>query len=170
MMPRFARQPRRKRARSARERGLICERGSMRERGSMTVELAVIAPGLILLLLLIAAAGRVVEVQGHIDGAARDAARAASLAQSPGQADQLALQSAQADLGLHSWCSAGSVSAQVAGFPDGPAGPGQDVTVTVGCAVNMSPFSLLGFRPSMQFTGEAVAPLDPFTCRSATGC
>lgn len=139
------------------------------DRGSMTVELAVIAPGLILLLLLIGAAGRVVESQGHIDGAARDAARAASLAQSPGQADQLALQSASADLST-GWCAAGSVSAQVSGFPAGPAGPGQDVTVTISCNVNMSPFTLLGFRPAMQFTGTGVAPLDPFTCRSATAC
>ena len=65
----------------------------------MSVELAVIAPGLIGLLLLVGAGGRVVEVQGHIDGAARDAARAASLAQSPGQASQLAQQAAQGDLG-----------------------------------------------------------------------
>lgn len=138
----------------------------------MSVELAVIAPGLALLLLLVAAAGRVVEVQGHIDGAARDAARAASLAQSPGQADQLALQAADADLGSSSWCAAGTIQAQVAGFPaDGAVvGAGQDVTVTVQCEVNMSPFRLLGFAPTKQFTGSAVAPLDTFTCRSAVGC
>ena len=66
----------------------------------MSVELAVIAPGLIVLLLLVGAGGRVVEVQGHIDGAARDAARAASLAQSPGQAGQLAQQAALGRPGL----------------------------------------------------------------------
>jgi Flp pilus assembly protein TadG len=136
----------------------------------MSVELAVIAPGLILLLLLVAAGGRVVEVQGHVDGAARDAARAASLAQSPGQADQFALQAAQADLGTGSWCEAGSVVADVAGFPAGDVAEGADVTVTVRCTVDMSPFGLLGFRPAMTFTGAAVAPLDTFTCRSAVAC
>ena len=92
----------------------------------MSVELVVIAPGLILLLLLVGAAGRVVEAQGHLDGAARDAARAASLAQSAPQAGQVALQAAQADLGATSWCAAGSVQAQVAGFPAAgqPAQPG----------------------------------------------
>jgi Flp pilus assembly protein TadG len=137
----------------------------------MSVELAVIAPGLALLLLLVAAAGRVVEVQGHIDGAARDAARAASLAQSPGQADLLAQQAAEGDLGSSSWCAAGTVQAAVSGFPaDGAAGVGQDVTVVVRCDVNMSPFRLLGFGPTKQFTGSAVAPLDTFTCRSAVAC
>jgi Flp pilus assembly protein TadG len=139
----------------------------------MSVELAVIAPGLILLLLLVAAGGRVVEVQGHIDGAARDAARAASLAQSPAQASQLAQQAALADLGSTSsisWCTGGSVQAQVAGFPGGAVPEGTDVTVTVQCSVDMSPFRLLGFGQTMQFTGSAIAPLDTFTCRDAQGC
>ena len=136
----------------------------------MSVELAVIAPGLILLLLLVAAGGRVVEVQGHIDGAARDAARAASLAQSPGQASQLAQQSALADLDSTSWCTGGSVQAQVSGFPGGAVPEGTDVTVTVRCSVDMSPFKLLGFGQTMQFTGSAIAPLDTFTCRDAQGC
>ena len=141
------------------------------QRGSLSVELAVVAPGLVLLLLLVGAGGRVVEAQQHIDGAARDAARAATLAQSAPQADRAALQVAQADLGPSSWCAAGTVQAQVAGFPaTGQAVlPGSDVIVTVTCAVNMSPFTLLGFRPTAQFTGRAVAPLDVFTCRNA-GC
>jgi Flp pilus assembly protein TadG len=140
------------------------------ERGSISVELAVIAPGLVLMLLLVGAAGRVVEAQGHIDGAARDAARAASLAGSPGQAGQMAQQAAQQDLGASSWCTSGSVRAPVTGFPASQFIPaGATVQVTVTCAVNMSPFRLLGFSPTMQFRGTAVAPVDPFTCRGA-GC
>ena len=64
-------------------RGRLLPRGRRpgpREQGSMSVELVVIAPGLIGLLLLVGAGGRVVEAQGHLDGAARDAARAASQA------------------------------------------------------------------------------------------
>lgn len=136
----------------------------------MSVELAVIAPGLIALLLLIGAGGRVVEVQGHIDGAARDAARAASLAQSPGEASQFAQQAALGDLGQSSWCTGGSVQAQVSGFPAGDIPGPQNVTVTVRCSVDMSPFKLLGFGQTMQFTGSAIAPLDIFTCRDAAGC
>jgi Flp pilus assembly protein TadG len=138
-----------------------------RDRGSMSVELAIVAPALILLLLLVAAAGRIVEAQGHIDGAARDAARAASLAQAPGQAEQLARQAAQGDLGASSWCAGGTVTAPVTGFPAAAqvVGPGSDVQVTVSCSVNMSPFRLLGFGASRHFSGTGIAPLDPFTCR-----
>jgi Flp pilus assembly protein TadG len=134
----------------------------------MSVELVVIAPGLIGLLLLVGAGGRVVEAQGHLDGAARDAARAASLAISPAQAGQLALQAAQADLGTTSWCAAHSIQALVMGFPAAGqlAGPGGDVTVTVQCDVNMSPFTVLGFNPAMVFSGRAVAPLDAFVERN----
>jgi Flp pilus assembly protein TadG len=137
------------------------------QRGSMSVELVIVTPGLILLLLLVGAAGRVVEAQGHLDGAAR----AASLAQTAPQAGQAALQAAQADLGATSWCATGSVQAQVAGFPAAgqPVQPGAAVTVTVTCEVNMSPFGLLGFHPTTVFSSQAVAPLDVFTCR-APGC
>lgn len=139
------------------------------QRGSLSVELAVIAPALVLLLLLLAAGGRVVEVQGHLGGAARDAARAASIARSAGQAERWALHAAQADL-RPSWCRPGSVTASVAGYP-GPAvpvSPGQDVTVTVSCDVTMSPFSLLGFPATKVFTSRAVAPLDEFVCRTGS--
>jgi Flp pilus assembly protein TadG len=140
------------------------------DRGSVSVELVVLAPVLALLLLLLGAGGRVVEVQGHIDGAARDAARAASLARSSIQASELARQAALADLTPTSWCAPRSVAVLVTGYP--AAGPlpvgGADVAVTVSCEVNMSPFTALGFTAQMRFTGQAVAPLDPFMCRDVT--
>ena len=138
--------------------------GPRRERGSISVELVVLAPGLALLLLLIAAGARVVEVQGHIDGAARDAARAASVARSYPGAVQAAQQAARADLGPTSLCAPRSVGVRVAGYPAVPL-PVAAVTVTVSCEVNMSPFTALGFGLSKRFTGQAVAPLDPFMCR-----
>jgi Flp pilus assembly protein TadG len=153
--------PRRRRKPASRLRG---------GRGSISVELVVLAPALALLLLLLGAGGRVVEVQGHIDGAARDAARAASMARSALQASELARQAAVADLGQTSWCAPRSVAAQVSGYPAAgplPAG-GADVTVTVTCEVNMSPFTSLGFTALMPFSGQAVAPLDPFMCRDVT--
>jgi hypothetical protein len=87
---------------------------------------------------------------------------------SPAQASQLALQAAQADLGATSWCAAGTVQTLVAGFP--AAGQlvvaGDDITVTIQCDVNMSPFTVLGFNPAMIFSGRAVAPLDAFVERN----
>src|SRR5262249_3401332 len=143
------------------------EGGRRCERGSISVELVVLAPGLALLLLLIAAGARVVEVQGHIDGAARDAARAASAARSYTEAVQAAQQAAPADLGTTSLCAPRTLRVRGAGHPAAPraATPGA-VTVTVTCAVNMSPFTALGFGLSKRFTGKAVAPLAPFMCRN----
>ena len=147
-------------------------RGWRARRGSISVELAVLAPGLVLLLLLVAAGARVVEVQGHIDGAARDAARAASIARSYGRAVASAQQAAQADLGTTSLCAPGSVAVRVAGYPAVPVvtTTGGSVTVTVTCQVNMSPFKALGFGVTKGFTGQAVAPLDPFMCRDVFPC
>lgn len=130
----------------------------------MSVELVLLAPALAGLLLLLAAGGRVVEAQGRLDGAARDAARAASLArQAPAAAARAA---ARTDLGPASWCVPGSVRTAVTA-PSAPVTPGDSVTATVTCEVNMSPFTVLGFRSLRRFTGQAVAPLDPYVCRAA---
>jgi Flp pilus assembly protein TadG len=154
------------RRRSLARRRRLARRRSRAQRGSVSVELAVLAPGLALVLLLVAAGARVVEVQGHIDGAARDAARAASIARSYGQAVAAAQQAAQADLGATSLCTPRTIAVLVTGYPAVPliTAPGA-VTVTVSCQVNMSPFRALGFGVVKRFTGQAVAPLDPFMCR-----
>lgn len=139
------------------------------ERGSLTVELAVVIPGLILLLLIVALGGRLVEAQGAIDGAARDAARAASLARYPGQgqlgATTLATQAAAGD--LSSWCTGADFAVAVTGFPatGRPAQLGETLTVTVTCDIDTNVFGVLGFGVRHHMTGSAVAPLDPFMCR-----
>ena len=56
---------------------------------------------------------------------------------------------------------------RVTGHPDGD---GATVTVTVTCQVDMSPFKTLGFGVTKGFTGQAVAPLDPFMCRDVFPC
>ena len=48
------------------------------ERGSIAVEVAVIAPALLFLMLLVVYAGKVSEADGNVERAASDAARAAS--------------------------------------------------------------------------------------------
>jgi len=137
--------------------------GKMRaDRGSMSVELAVVIPALALLLLIVALAGDFLQAQGMVDGAARDAVRAASLARTPGSADSLASQAADGD--LTGRCVGSSVS--VAGFPAaGPAGLGDTVTVTVRCDIDTSIFGVFSLPARHTITGIATAPLDPFMCR-----
>lgn len=140
-----------------------------RTRGSMSVELAVVVPALVLLLLIVALGGRLVESQSAIDGAARDAARAASLARYPGDgplgATSLAQQAAAGD--LSGYCTGGNLDVTVSNFPalDQAAQLGDNVTVQVTCDINTSVFGVLGFGARHQMTANAIAPLDPFMCR-----
>lgn len=139
------------------------------DRGSLSVELAVVIPGLLLLMLIVALGGRLVEAQGAVDGAARDAARAASLARYPGTgvlgADTLAQQAAGGD--LTSWCTGNHLNVTVAGFPGvgQPAPLGDNVTVTVQCSIDTSVFGVFHLGLRHQMTSVAVAPLDPYMCR-----
>ncbi|MGH3168232.1 MAG: TadE/TadG family type IV pilus assembly protein [Trebonia sp.] len=144
------------------------------ERGSLSVELAVMVPALLLLMLIVVLGGRVIEARGAIDGAARDAARAASLARYPGSgapgpgdlgATYLADQAADGD--LRGWCANGGPQVTVTGFPDEgvQAQLGDNVTVKVTCAINTSIFGVFRLPSVLPVSGTAVAPLDPYMCR-----
>jgi Flp pilus assembly protein TadG len=136
---------------------LSFRRLALRDRGSMTLEFTLLAPAFILLVLLLVVGGRLVEGQSQVDGAARDAARAASIQVYADQVYPAAQQAAQSDLdppsgtdmcpdGLHvSWTAAVG-----------------EVTITVQCTVNLGFFPGLG-RVTM--TGHALAPLDTYVER-----
>jgi len=122
------------------------------QRGSMTAEFVLVAPLLLMLMLLLVLAGRVVEAHGQVDGAARDAARAASIARSPGAAQAAARQAASSD--VNGWCS----PPVVLGFAPGS----RAVAVRLSCALDLS---FIGFGV-MHVTGYAVAPLDQYVGRT----
>jgi Flp pilus assembly protein TadG len=122
------------------------------ERGSLTVEFVLLAPLLIVLMLFLVLAGRVVEAHGQVDGAARDAARAASLARSLGAADADARTAVNAD--INGWCQ----DVTVDGFTPGSTA----VTVSLRCSLDLS---YLGVG-TVTINGYAVAPLDQFVART----
>jgi Flp pilus assembly protein TadG len=122
----------------------------------MAVEFVILAPLMLLLMCFLALCGRVIEAHGQVDGAARDAARAASIARSPGEALANATEVAKGD--LTGWCTGNAPAATVTGF-----GPGRgQVTATVTCSVSLQ-FISFG---TVHVTGRAVAPLDTFVARS----
>lgn len=122
----------------------------------MSVEFVILAPLLVVMMLFLVFAGRVVEAHSQVDGAARDAARAASIARSYGQAVLDAQAAVRADVGT--MCPASGIV--LAGYAAGS----NDVTVTVHCTV---PTSFLGFGfGNVPMTGYAIAPLDPFAART----
>ncbi|MEU6713206.1 TadE/TadG family type IV pilus assembly protein [Nonomuraea purpurea] len=122
------------------------------ERGSMAVETVMLAPVFLLFLLFLAGAGVLVESQGRVDGAARDAARAASVQRTFDEAE-----SAAQTIGtgtLDGKCQSSAVSLDGSEWEQG----GQ-VQAEVTCELDLG---FLGFGGTKRLTGTAVVPLEQF--------
>ncbi|MFG2002507.1 TadE/TadG family type IV pilus assembly protein [Spirillospora sp. NPDC048911] len=132
-----------------------------RDRGSMSLEMVLVTPLFVAFLLLLAGAGRMVDAKSQIDGAARDAVRAASVARSAGAAEGLAQETAASNLQNNKWCAGGPTVTT----DTGDWGPGGRVSVTVVCDVDLGDLSFIGFPGSKQLSGTSVAPIDTYTYR-----
>ena len=125
----------------------------------MAVEFALLAPAFIVLMLLLVLGGRMIEAQGQVDGAARDAARAASVQDLVNNVPFAIRQAADGDL-----YSAGHDVCTSAPNWNWHAGAGNtEVSVTVTCTVNLAFFPGLSTHT---VTGHAVAPLDTYVQRN----
>jgi hypothetical protein len=119
----------------------------------------ILTPILVLFMAVLVALGRVVEAQGQVDGAARDAARAASVAQNPGTALGDAQTAASADLIGSGKCT----DTPHVTFGGGTnLAPGGVVDVIVTCRVGLPALSFIGFQ-TKTITGHASAPIDTFS-------
>ncbi|GAA5043544.1 TadE/TadG family type IV pilus assembly protein [Thermocatellispora tengchongensis] len=122
------------------------------ERGSMSVETVLLAPVFLLFLLFLAGAGRLVEAQGEVNGASRDAARAASVERTLGDAEEAA--GAAAEAALAGQCGSPEVDLSGSEWEEG----GQ-VQARVTCELDLG---FLGFDAVKSLTGTAVVPLEQF--------
>ncbi|GIH21974.1 hypothetical protein Aph01nite_02840 [Acrocarpospora phusangensis] len=122
-----------------------------RERGSMTAETVMLAPVFLLFLMFLVGAGRVVEAQGEVNGAARDAARAASVQRTEDAATGAAEQTAQSVLGEECPPQVSMAGTEWA--------EGGVVAVTITCELDLD---FLGFGTTKQMTGNSVVPLEQF--------
>src|SRR3954447_21158169 len=103
------------------------------DRGSATLELVLLTPALIALLLLVAAGGRIEQARGQLDGTAREAARAASVARTPADAQAGAATIANDRLGsVGITCSGLSITTDTSQFR-----AGGSVTTSVTCNVQL---------------------------------
>ncbi len=128
------------------------------ERGSIAIELAVIAPALVFLMLLVIYAGKVSEAESNVDRAAAAAARSASLRQQPRAAFDDARAAAQANLSAAGVpCLSVATDVDVDDFA-----PGGTVTVTVRCDASMADVTLLGVPGRRTFTATAVEVIDRY--------
>jgi len=147
-------------------RVLLGRRSPADDRGSATLELAVLALPLLLVLGLAIYAGRISIAHAALDQAARDAARSASLAPDADAARTAARAAAKAtlsDQGLT--CSEEpKVDVDTSEF-DAPAGQPAVVSVHVSCDLSLSDLSLPGVRGTMALSADMTSPLDEFRSR-----
>jgi Flp pilus assembly protein TadG len=128
------------------------------DHGQMALELAVVAPVFIAMVLLIAGLGRVTHGRQLVDQAAVAAARAATLATTPGQATDAGRTAATTTLnqaGLS--CRAIDVSLDTTAFH-----PGGQITATVRCTADLSGLALAGLPGSMTLQATSQAPLEQY--------
>jgi len=132
------------------------------ETGSVTAELVLLTPLLIVILLFVVALGRLAGARIDVDGAAAQAARAASISRDPATATVVAHQTAAAALGSdHVTCAQLTVSTDTAQFQ-----PGGSVAVTVTCSVSLGDLTGLRLPASQQISDRFVAVIDQY--RSVT--
>ena len=128
------------------------------EHGSATAELVILTPLFILFLLFVVALGRLAGARIDVDGAAAQAARAASIARNPATAMTTAQQTAASALSSqHITCAHLTVSVDTANFT-----PGGSVAVTVSCSVNLTGLTGLQLPAAETVTNRAVSPIDRY--------
>ena len=130
----------------------------VRERGSVTVEFVLLAPVFVAFLCFVVGVGRLAEAHGQVVGAARDAARAASIARSPDEAVAAARDTARADVtaaGLT--CRNLNVQVNTGRFT-----PGGVVSVRVTCTTGLADVTISGLPGAKTMSADATAPLDTY--------
>jgi len=133
-----------------------------REAGSVATELVLLTPLLLLMLLIVVALGRTVSARMEVDGAAAQAARAASIARDPATASAMAQQVATTALGSDGvTCGNLTVSTDTADFA-----PGGQVQVTVTCHVDLADLVGLRLPASQSISSTATSVVDIY--RAAT--
>lgn len=132
----------------------------------MTLELVILAPGLLVLLSLAIVAGRIEVASGAVEQASAAAARAASLARTPAAAEQAGRAAASESLaGQNLHCSTLTVSVDTGGFAT-PVGQPAQVAASVTCVLDLSQLSVPGVPGAKSLTSRTVSVLDRYRSRA----
>jgi Flp pilus assembly protein TadG len=129
-----------------------------RDRGSAATELVLLTPLLVAMLLLVVMGGRYAQARADVDAAARDAARAGSIARGPDSASADGSEAARAR--LHEGdvtCRTLDVVVDTAGFR-----AGGSVTATVTCTVDLGDLTGLNLPSSRTFAASFTEPVDTY--------
>jgi Flp pilus assembly protein TadG len=126
------------------------------DEGAAVAEFAVVAPLLLLVLVAVVFVGRLASAEGQVEGAARDAARAAAARRTGAAAAGAARAEAAATLSASTvTCRRLGVTVDTADFR-----PGGSVTVTVDCLVSLADLDLLGVPGATTRSATVTAPID----------
>lgn len=136
------------------------------ERGSATVEMAVVAPGLLMIIALLVLGGRVTIAGGSVEHAAAAAARTASIARTESDALLQGRNAAEASLAQQDLLCVGGPSIQIdtSQFRRPPGEPAT-VSATVTCRVQLSDVAIPGLPGSREITETVESPLDTYRMR-----
>lgn len=135
-----------------------------RDRGSASLEAAILAPGLLLLLALVIGIGRTQHAHQAVEAAARDAARQASLTRDPTAAAAQATSSARAALQREGLRCAPVVTINT-GALQRAVGTQAAITAVVTCQVPLSDLVISGLPGSTVIEARFSSPIDPFRGR-----
>lgn len=137
------------------------------DRGSSSLEFVVIGPAFLLVLGMLIFAGRVAIAEQTVHAAAADAARAASISRTRGNASSDARAAASTTLQSRNLdCSSTNVSVNTNGFGTSVGTPAT-VSATVSCTVHLSDLSVPGIPGSQTVTATVKSPLDTYRARTS---
>ena len=137
-----------------------------RQCGSVTIELAILAPSMLLLAAFAMLVGRISLASAAVDAAAYSAARAASLARDPATAQSRAEASVQTSIDaqdLH--CLNLLITVDTSQF-ERDVGEPASVTVTVECRLSLAAGAMPGMPTARWVSAQYSSPLDLFRSRS----
>ncbi len=128
------------------------------DRGSASLELVLVTPALIVLLLFVVFVGRLEQARGDVDRAARDAARAASIARTSDQAR------ADGEAAARSTLQAGGVSCRdlTVDVNVDDFAPGGSVAARITCGVDLADVALLDVPGRRTLTATFSEPVDVY--------
>ena len=128
------------------------------ESGAAVLEMVLMTPAFLLMVFVVVGLGRLGVARQNIDGAARDAARAGSLARSAEDAAADAEEAAVAVLGSHDiTCADLGISVDTSQFR-----PGGRVQVDLSCTVDMDDLTGMWTPGSKTMTARSLAVVDSF--------
>jgi Flp pilus assembly protein TadG len=141
-------------------------RSRRRDEGATSLEMLVVgAPAMLLFLAFFVAAGRISTAGSAVEGAARDAARTASLDRFADHASEDANATARQSLDAQDVkCQNLDVGVDTSGFA-APLGAAAHVTVTISCTVPLADLVLWGTPGSKTLTATFSSPLDPYRAK-----